>query len=200
MGTWVPDECAFKPKPSIKTFAEMERQKKRRKPTPSVVNRWAAECQTENGTMVRLCPLTKTRHKPLYCSAEAEFFSFVRVKDTATGEYKRVLRQVKPWRTTHAPTRNSGGWQNYPKVGGGGQSCHVIMAMTWLGPKPGAEYEVDHLNGVTTDNRASNLQWVTRKENGRRARILRQLRAEGIKPHSMSREELLNIFEQANVE
>ena len=181
-------------------FCEMERQKKRRKHTPSAAIEWAAEYQTENGTTVRLCPLTKTRHKPLYCSAEAEFFSFVQVKDKETGQYKRVLRRVKPWRTTHAPTANSGGWQNYSKVGGGGQSCHVIMALTWLGPKPGTEYEVDHLNGVTTDNRTDNLQWVTRKENRRRAIILRQLRADGMEPCRMSREELLNIFEQTNAE
>ena len=41
---------------------------------------------------------------------------------------------------------------------------HRIVAHAFLGvPAPGAE--VNHLNGVKTDNRAANLEWVTSKGN-----------------------------------
>jgi ABC-type transport system involved in cytochrome c biogenesis ATPase subunit len=91
---------------------------------------------------------------------------------------------------------------------------HTAVALAWIGDKPtGLEvivrakarqepeqashaecYVVDHLNGITTDNRAENLQWVTRQENEKRAKLLRVLRSIGRDPRKMSREELLQIF------
>lgn len=41
---------------------------------------------------------------------------------------------------------------------------HVLVAEAFLGPRP-IGCEVNHINGVKTDNRAENLEWVTRKEN-----------------------------------
>ena len=81
---------------------------------------------------------------------------------------------------------------------------HTAVVLAWIGDKPAvlepeqaghAEcYVVDHLNGITTDNRAENLQWVTRQENEKRAKLLRVLRSIGRDPKQMSREELLAIF------
>jgi len=81
---------------------------------------------------------------------------------------------------------------------------HTAVVLAWMGDKPAvlepeqashAEgYVVDHLNGITTDNRAENLQWVTRQENEKRAKLLRVLRSIGRDPRKMSREELLGIF------
>ena len=47
-----------------------------------------------------------------------------------------------------------------------GRSVHVLVAETWH-PKRHKGYfdEVDHINRVRTDNRASNLRWVTHRLN-----------------------------------
>ena len=78
-----------------------------------------------------------------------------------------------------------------------GKDQHILVShavhLAWVGPIPEG-HVVDHLNGVTTDNRAENLQAITPKENVRRAKLLRVLRNIGRDPKQMSREELLEIF------
>ena len=51
---------------------------------------------------------------------------------------------------------------------------HAVY-LAWVGPIPEG-YVVDHLNGVTTDNRAENLEAITPKENVRRVPYLHALR------------------------
>jgi hypothetical protein len=80
----------------------------------------------------------------------------------------------------------------------GGKTCHTLMATAFLGRRPEG-YECDHLNGVGTDYRPSNLQWVTPAENRRRAKILRAMRAAGLDPCTYSRDELLAIFAKYTV-
>ena len=41
---------------------------------------------------------------------------------------------------------------------------HHLVALAWLGD-PGEGLEVNHKNGVRTDNRVENLEWVTHKQN-----------------------------------
>jgi len=43
--------------------------------------------------------------------------------------------------------------------------AHVLVAEAFIGPKPSDKHEVNHINGVKTDNRPENLEWVTRSEN-----------------------------------
>ena len=69
----------------------------------------------------------------------------------------------------------------------------MLMALTWIGPRLEG-YEVDHLNGDMLDWSADNLEYVTPKENIKRAKLLRVLRSIGRDPKQMSREELLSIF------
>lgn len=45
---------------------------------------------------------------------------------------------------------------------------HRLVALAWI-PNPKSKPEVNHINGDTKDNRAANLEWVTRVENERDA-------------------------------
>ena len=60
-----------------------------------------------------------------------------------------------------------------------GKDQHILVShavhLAWVGPIPEG-YVVDHLNGVTTDNRAENLEAITPQENARRSRYLHALR------------------------
>ena len=146
----------------------------------------------EDGTEVRLCPLEKTKGKALYVSADGRCFSF----------YRRVLRLVKPQADTSKTNRFNGHRkQKYLRMTSYGNILvHRAVALVWIAglePEQASHAEqmvVDHLNGITTDNRVENLQWVTRKENEKRAKLLRVLRSIGRNPKQMSREELLTIF------
>jgi hypothetical protein len=48
-------------------------------------------------------------------------------------------------------------------------SVHSIVAEAFLGRRPSG-FDIDHLNNIRNDNRASNLEYVTRQENLRRGR------------------------------
>ena len=52
--------------------------------------------------------------------------------------------------------------------------AHHAVLYAWVGPCPKG-FECDHLNGITTDNRLENLEWVTPEENRRRAKEMRRL-------------------------
>ena len=145
----------------------------------------------EDGTEVRLCPLEKTKGKALYVSADGRCFSF----------YRRVLRLVKPQADTSKTNRFNGHRkQKYLRMTYYGNILvHRAVALVWVERLDTRlchteQMVVDHLNGITTDNRVENLQWVTRKENEKRAKLLRILRRIGRDPRLMSREELLEIF------
>lgn len=42
---------------------------------------------------------------------------------------------------------------------------HTLVCEAFIGPRPSKGHQVDHINADRTDNRLSNLRWVTTKEN-----------------------------------
>ena len=160
----------------------------------------------EDGSEVRLVPLEKTGGRSLYVSTDGRCFSF----------YRERLRLIKPQATNSIINRHNGQRkQKYLRVRNYGNILvHHAVALAWIGDKPAGlevivrakarqepeqtshaeSYVVDHLNGITTDNRTENLQWVTRQENEKRAKLLRVLRSIGRDPRKMSRDELIQIF------
>lgn len=131
-------------------------------------------------------PLDLTGGKVLWAHPDGYFLS-------AYGQ--KVLHTYSPSQRTPGMQCHNGKRGNvYPKMRHfGAKTCHSLMCITFHGPRP-LGYECDHINGVVTDYRASNLQWVTPAENRRRSRILRIIRSIGRNPAEMSTEELLRIF------
>ncbi len=45
------------------------------------------------------------------------------------------------------------------------RKVHQLVAEAFLGPKPTSKHVTNHKNGVRSDNRAENFEWMTRSEN-----------------------------------
>ena len=128
-----------------------------------------------DGTEVRLVPLNRTAFRPLYCAADGRVFSFCR----------RYLYPLKPTITNYPCSKPNGRRkQVYLKLRQdyGNILIHIAVALAWHGDpnevctlsaqrsvfcqtKP--VFECHHLNGITFDNRASNLIWLSPSEHRR---------------------------------
>lgn len=53
-------------------------------------------------------------------------------------------------------------------------TVHSLVASAFIGPRPPG-HVIDHLNGISEDNRAVNLEYVTQAENLRRSREQRRI-------------------------
>lgn len=84
---------------------------------------------------------------------------------------------------------------------------HRIIAITFLGPPIGDRNHVNHKNFIRTDNRACNLEWISRKENyahskkaGRYEKSLKKLhlknRGENHKLSKLSQKNATKIIER----
>ena len=138
-----------------------------------------------NGTEVHLVlPIEQTGGRPLYTTFSGSTYSRVRRKDRRTGEYRWEFRFIAPIPTNAAVNKKNGRRkQNYFKLRNHGRIyLHHAVCLAWNGPrkvdKHGRGYECHHLNGITTDNRACNLVWVSCKEHKKydaRQKALREL-------------------------
>ena len=144
----------------------------------------------EASTVLLRC---KTK-KELYCSAQAKFYLL----------YGDELHPIKA--CMHGPNwRHTGGCGNYAFIRQVHGNVHKLMEV-WLDEAQEGETEIDHINGVSTDNRAYNLQHVTPKENAKRRVILRarimvarQDNDPSKLPENMRSEDLLALFSAYNV-
>ena len=147
-----------------------------------------------NGVEVKRCRRAKPRKgtAQLYCSQGGKSITeqprFVSVT-------RRTANVVKPTYRPDRPSKKNGGHANYMHMEHFGSiPCHILVYETWVGERtPGMQ--IDHINGVTTDNRVYNLQQVTPAENMRRTRYIRALRE--ILPHhyqTYQREDYLRFF------
>ena len=160
-------------------------------------NPYPREIHLGNGTHLRLCHVNSKRSQ-IYCSEQAQFYHM----------HSGVLTEIKP--TRYNPDGNitySGGRIFYLSIRqcSPHKTCHVLVFEAWVGVRHRG-MQIDHINGVTTDNRASNLQEVTPEENQKRAVILRARRMIArddrrpeLLPENMKPEELLALFNKYNV-
>lgn len=148
-----------------------------------------------DGTEVRLVPLERTKNRPLYVTSDGRVFSHVR-------GYRPLATMAD---TSKTNKYNGHRKQKYRKMNNTFAYIliHHAVALTWIGPQPtyisprtGKETKcvIDHLNGVTTDNRVENLEWITREENDRRARYLRVLRETDHDPRIFTPAQLRSFF------
>lgn len=97
------------------------------------------------------------RDTPYYVSHQGKIFRKFRAARKQPERYKELAGSL--------------GTHGYPRVNlsvGGIQrsiEVHLMVAEVFLGPRPEEGMVVNHKNGVKTDNRPENLEWVTQSEN-----------------------------------
>lgn len=62
-------------------------------------------------------------------------------------------------------------------------SIHRLVLNAFVGPPPTEKHECNHKNGIKHDNRAENLEWVTRSENLKHAHLVCTPRTWGKPPN-----------------
>ena len=119
-----------------------------------------------DGTELRLCKgvVSRKGNRKLYCSKAGLFYSLS----------TRGLNRNKPYVTKNF-RRKPNVHSNYPRMCGfiGNPYCHLLVAFAWVGPRR-CNHECHHLNGDHTDNRASNLIWLSPEAHRRFDAALRQ--------------------------
>ena len=128
----------------------------------------------EDGTEVRLVPLNRTAYHPLYITRDGRPFAYVYARNKQTRLYQWQLIPKNPFTDTTAGGRyNAYRKQRYLKLGKtfGNILIHIAVALAWNGPQDtdefGHPFQCHHLNGITMDNRHTNLIWLSRADHRR---------------------------------
>jgi hypothetical protein len=94
---------------------------------------------------------------------------------SSLGRVRRDMpgRCTSAGRVLHTKAPTSGGYLqvSLSRSTGGKQttlSIHTLVAVAFLTPRPEG-HSINHINGIKTDNRVSNLEWVTPKQNSQHA-------------------------------
>ncbi len=119
---------------------------------------------------------------PLYSDGNRHFFSLSRNGLSEVFDRFSPTHRI-PGRHCHNGKRGN----DYPKMREFGDwYCHIIVLLTFQGERPigddGIPFEGDHKNGCVTDYSNDNLEWVPRKENRRRSKVLKALRSINVDP------------------
>ena len=141
---------------------------------------------TDKGQQLTLtkCVIPEKRRckADLYSDGMRHFFSLTH------GRLGEVFDVFSPSHRIHGMHCHNGKRGNlYPKMREfGNKDCHIIVLFTFQGPRPldseGHFCQGDHKNGDVTDYCNDNLEWVPRKENRRRMKVLAALRSIDINP------------------
>lgn len=98
------------------------------------------------------------RNTDYYLSQSGELFKHYRAYRKMPERFKRLRPVLSAgYFKINLPSNLS---QKRSSIG-----VHVMIVETFYGPKPKEGMVVNHINGIKTDNRVINLEWVTRSGN-----------------------------------